>query len=233
MWVNDPETHRRVYRPQPKDDVIEKDMPDLRIIPPTLWDRVAQRRRESITRGLPVGHALANKGRPSDGQFKFLFSGLLKCGQCQANFVIVSPDVYGFASVVNRGKAVCTNSLRVPRAVVESRLLDGLKRDLFTDEGIALFIRDDHAPDEQNAALGADRKRAQKRQAEIEQHIAHVMMAIKAGIITPSTKAELETLEAEKATVAQELREENAGRNTLAVMLPRAVERSKRLVRPA
>jgi site-specific DNA recombinase len=230
-WFKDTDTHRRVYHRRPQDQVIEKDMPELRIIPPTLWERVEQRRRESITRGLPVRHALAVKGRPAGGQFKFLFSGLLKCGQCQANFVIVAPDVYGCASVVNRGKAVCTNSLRVRRDVVESRLLRGIKRDLFSDEGIALFIKETtKLLTEQNKALGADRERAEKRQSEIEQHIAHVMMAIKAGIITASTKAELEKLEAEKATVAQELREENAGRNTLAVMLPRAVERFKRLV---
>ena len=232
MWVKDPETQRRVYRPRPKDDLIEKTMPELRIVSPDVCERVEQRRRESILRGLPVRDGLAVKGRPTGGQFKFLFSGLLRCGQCGANFIVVARDVYGCASVVNRGKAVCTNSFRVPRAVVESRLLDGIKRDLFTDEGITLFIKETtRLLTEQNTALGAERERAEKRQAEIEQHIAHVMTAIKAGIITASTKAELEKLEAQRTTVAQELREETVGSKTLAIMLPRAVERFKRLVR--
>ena len=70
---------------------------------------------------------------------KYLFSGLLVCGQCGGKFVICEATKYGCSTWRTRGDSVCSNTLRVPRTLVETLLLASIQRDLFTEEGLAVF----------------------------------------------------------------------------------------------
>jgi site-specific DNA recombinase len=152
------------------------------------------------------------------------------CSQdsCKANYVIVAPDVYGCASVVNRGHAVCTNKLRVPRHLIESKLLEEVKKDLFTPEGIELFYKEvTRLLIERQRASKRDKGHVAKALAETDQHIENVLNAIKAGIVTASTKQELEKLEAQRAIFARRC---NEGEAKIVSMLPRAKERFQALV---
>ena len=61
---------------------------------------------------------------------KYLFSGLLKCAECEANLTIVTgrgkdhkSSAYGCPHHLNRG--TCSNDLRVRRDLIESQLLAG------------------------------------------------------------------------------------------------------------
>lgn len=67
--------------------------------------------------------------------------------------------------------------------------------------------------------------RAHRQLIEIEQDIQNIVKAIKAGIFTPTTKAELEKAEAERSR-----RQQPPEDDTILTMLPRAKKRYKEVV---
>ena len=149
--------------------------------------------------------------------------------ECGANYVQADSYRYACSNHVNRGEAVCANSLRVPRKVVEARLLEGIKRDLFTEEALELFKREtSRLLTEQRAR--PETGRLKKRLAAAEKEIGNIMAAIKAGILTPTTKAELESAETEKAELEKQLEQEAQALDKVAQVLPRAVDRYGDLV---
>ncbi len=113
--------------------------------------------------------------------------------------------------------------------MVEARLLEGIKRDLFTEEALELFKREtSRLLTEQRAR--PETGRLKKRLAAAEKEIGNIMAAIKAGILTPTTKAELESAETEKAELEKQLEQEAQALDKVAQVLPRAVDRYGDLV---
>ena len=110
-------------------------------------------------------------------------------------------------------------------------LLDAIQRDLFTKEGQALFIQE-------TTRLLAAQRRGQKpehRQAtqrlhEVEQEIAHILDAIKQGILTPTTKTALERAEAERTALLQTVHGQQKQVAKVAAFLPNAIGRFKTLL---
>ena len=141
IWTRHFETHRRLRRLRPKGEWITKPMPELRIVPQELWDRVKARQKHQEKNSNAIREALHRNARTGRSP-KYLFSGLLQCGECGANYVMADTYRYGCASHLNRGRTVCSNGLRVARYLVESRLLEGVKRDLLSEDGIALFVQE-------------------------------------------------------------------------------------------
>lgn len=212
-WVRNPETKRKAPELRPESEWIVTEHPELRIIPQELWDRV-QERRKAQKRWTTT--------RPRSP--KYLLSSLLKCAVCESNFVMQSYYQYGCAGHKDRGPTVCHNSLRVSRTLAEEKILARLQRDLFTPEGLELFVKE-------TTRLLTERSRERQpdpsRLVEVEAEIANIMAAIKAGIITPSTKGALEKAEAERARL-QRVFEEAPDR--VITMLPRAKERYQTLI---
>jgi site-specific DNA recombinase len=213
-----------------KSEWIETPMPDLRIVDDALWARV-QARRVAVSNGVVALRVIQSRAHSTGRDPKYLFSGLLVCGVCGGRFVICDPTQYGCSLLRTRGTAVCANRLRVPRALVETRLLAAIQRDLFTEEGLAVFTQE-------VARLLAEHRRTRKpdlaqataRLQAVEQEIAHIMAAIKAGIFTPSTKAALEQAEAERTRLRQTVQGRHKGLDQVATLLPNMVERFKRVV---
>ena len=205
-------------------------MPELRIVSPELWDRVKARQKAQRERGLAVRKALHKNARTGAGP-KYLFSGLLKCHCCGANYIIVDSYRYGCAKHRDRGSTVCKNDLKVPRKLVEERLLEGIKRDLFTDEGIALFKKE-VARLLAEKARNQDRnhEKAKRRLAVVEGEIANIMKAIKQGILTNTTKAELQKAEAEKASLEKTMSADTSALDSIPTLLPRATDRFRELI---
>jgi site-specific DNA recombinase len=219
-WVRDPETKRKTPTLRPKSEWIEKERPELRIVPQALWDRVQARQRAQA-------QVQVHSGRPP----KYLLSGLLKCGQCGANYVVQDYYRYGCAGRLYRGLAVCTNEICVARTLVETKVLAGLKTDLFTPDAFALFTRETtrllKAHQRQQRPEG---RQAQKQLAAVEREIANIMTAIKVGILTPTTKAELERAEAERARLQARLKAGPTTGVTVLSVLPQAEARYRRVV---
>ena len=75
-----------------------------------------------------------------------------------------------------------------------------------------------------------DLAQAAARLQVLEQEIAHIMTAIKAGIFTPSTKAALEEAEAERARLRQMVQGSPKRLEQVATILPDIAARFKRVV---
>src|SRR5205814_4211285 len=118
----DPDTGQRKRVARHESEWIVVEDKSLRIVTDDLWKRVQSRRNERR-----IGPQEDIRPRA-----KFLLSGLLTCGLCGSNFVMVSQYQYGCASYTNGGANLCGNSMRVARRIVEERLLEGIKTDLFT-----------------------------------------------------------------------------------------------------
>jgi len=113
---------------------------------------------------------------------------------------------YGCAGRKDRGATVCNNNLKVARKVVEDKLLEGIKTKLFAPEALELFVKETQRllTERQRQKAGAEDDHS-KRLAAVEKELANIMTAIKAGILTPTTKAELEKAEAEKRELERAL----------------------------
>src|SRR5207245_859918 len=98
--IKDPATGKRQARPNPSDEWVTQDVPDLRIVDDQLWNEVKARQ-------LRVRHTLThdNVGIRSERVRRpvYLLSNLLKCGACGGGFSKVSLQHYGCSNARNRG----------------------------------------------------------------------------------------------------------------------------------
>lgn len=182
QWEKDPETGKRLYRERPKSEWVVTPAPELQIISPELWEASLLRRPKNYDRASFAPN------------LRYLFSGLMECGECSGSFVIVAKGRFGCANAHRRGKAVCTNSVTVSHKIVESRLLSGLKEHMLSDEAFDLFCK--HAESlmsQPNTQPNPKHVEKQLRLAE-KQH-GNLINAIKDGLYTKSIGAELEAIE--------------------------------------
>ena len=75
-----------------------------------------------------------------------------------------------------------------------------------------------------------EHQKATKRLQVVEQEIENIVVAIKVGILTPSTKAALERAEAERAKLLQIVQGQHKNVAKVAAFLPNAVGRFKTLL---
>jgi len=224
-------TKKRIFRDER--EWIMKEMPELRIIDDTLWEKVKTRR-------LAVGYAVAalrealhSRARSTGRNPKYLFSGLLACGQCGSNMIIVNASDYGCTRCHNGGATAntCTNSLTVKRSVVESRLLTAIQEKLFTEEGVDIFTQEfERYLIEQRKAKTPDKDQMQARLTEVEREITNLMVAIKAGMFSPTLKQALEDAEAERTRLQHTLQGPVKKLDLLTTVLPNLVERFRRML---
>jgi site-specific DNA recombinase len=238
-WRKDPDTGRRTKRVRDRSEWVETPMPELRIVPQELWDK-AMGRRTALTaekgERIRLGIRDANdKGRSTGRGPKYLFSGLLKCGLCGANYKVYSSTSYGCGLNIDGGHTACSNRFRLPRKVAETRLLDVLKGELFNEEACALFVQETSRLLREHAAGTApDLKRAERDVEVANKEIENIMAAIRAGIITTSTKTALEAAEARKSQAEGVLSSATAAdskaANKVVAMLPRALDRYRTML---
>jgi site-specific DNA recombinase len=136
-FLKDPDTGKRVARTNPPSESITKDVPELRIIDDEVWQAV-QTRYPSVQRKWKK----AEEGRRFN-QFprpKYLFSGLTKCGECGAGFIVYSREQLGCFGA--RGRGTCTNKLTIPRPEVEQRVLRALQDKLMRKDFFEEFCRE-------------------------------------------------------------------------------------------
>lgn len=188
QWGKDPETGKRRYVKRPVEEWIEQEQPELRIISDELWENVQKRKRKTSEKYKDL--------RVKPAPHKYLFSGLLVCGQCGMSYSIVNRDTYGCTGHVNRGTAFCRNSKRISRNIVERKLVETLKGYLFNEEAIAIFTR------EIEKQLGSQLQERDSMRQHLRQQLLqtkkeqdNVFEAIRQGIVTHSIKGELERLE--------------------------------------
>ena len=215
---------KKMRKERPESEWITHEDESLRIIDKKTWDAVQARRKERA--------AMADNQHPDiRPRQKYLFSGLLVCGECGQKFTVSDAYRYGCGSHVNGGKHACGNALKVPRRLVEEKLLKGIKEELFHPAAVEEFKRE-------AARLLAEHKRsskpdtaANKRQlAAVEKQIENMVAAIAAGAFSDALKAALATAEAERARLQAALNVDTRQIDKVAEFLPRALDRYRALV---
>lgn len=179
---------KRGFAARPKEDWIVQKDESLRIVGDELWTivhaRIAQRTREmgdAVKRGLSKHQALAvGKGRAP----KYLLSTLLVCESCGSKLVIAGAKgaSYACSGWLNGGESACSARVRVAREKVEDRVLEGLRRDLLSDEAIAEYNKAlRSALKDRRKAADAGRQASETRRKELEQQVARLVDGIAAG----------------------------------------------------
>ena len=143
-FVKVPGTNKRVRRARPENEwrIVERE--ELRIVDQELWQRVSDRltRLKDFYVGRRKPGLLQRSATSS-----YLFSGLLKCGRCGGNLVIVTGNKgpgqyrkYGCSQHFYRG--ACSNNLLERQDWLEKRLLAELQGEVLRPEAIEYVIEE-------------------------------------------------------------------------------------------
>lgn len=201
----------------------------LRIVNDELWARAKARQSETHAKSANIRAAMHAAARTGRGP-KFLLSGLLKCGECGANFVMGDKSNYVCASRMNGGSHACSNKLRVARKLAESKLLSGIKAEMLQPEYLDAFKR------EMRAILAAqskdstqDRAKRAERLGSLGREIENMVSAISAGLLSPTLKSKLEAAENERAQLLNTRQEVTVAK--VAEMLPRMADTYQELLK--
>ena len=80
-WLKDPDTKKQEYRIRPKEEWVETEAPELRIVPQALWEKAHVRL---------VLQELGSQANPQRHVGKYLLSGFVRCAVCDGAFVKVN-----------------------------------------------------------------------------------------------------------------------------------------------
>ncbi|MDN3713506.1 recombinase family protein [Paracoccus cavernae] len=134
-YVKDPGTGKRISRLNPETDWVITDVPELRILDDALWQ--AARRRQGALKSKHTDIPVWDRRRP-----RFLFSGLMRCGCCDAGFSKVSKESFGCSAARKKGPAVCTNMAVIRREDLDSVVLNALEQRLMDPEVVQIFCEE-------------------------------------------------------------------------------------------
>ena len=206
-FMKNPETGKRVARVNPPEDWIVTEVPELRIVDDALW-RAAKARQGEISEqfataiaGTRRAHAnrLNHAHRP-----RHLLSGLLECGVCGGPYSARGQDRYACSIHVMSGS--CANGRGIRRAVIEERVLAGLKDKLMAPEAAAEAMK---AYAEETNRLNRERRASgatdRKELAEIEKRMASMIAAIEEGGYVRGMSDRLRALEARQGELNERL----------------------------
>ncbi len=202
-----PETGRKVSRINPREEWVVAEVPHLRILGDDLWQAAKDRQEESaekyaaVIAGVRRAHAnpLNATHRP-----RHLLSGLLECGVCGGAYAKRGQDRYACSNHARTDG--CTNRRSIRRAVLEERVLAGLKHRLMAPEAAAEAIR---AYAEETNRLNRERRASgagdRKELAAVEKKIATMIAAIEDGGYVRGMSDRLRELEARQDELAERL----------------------------
>ena len=123
-FVKDPDTGKRQARPNPPEDWVTQEVPELRIVDEDLWQAV-KARQAGLKRphGAGAENSFRDRRRP-----KYLLSGLTRCGVCGGGYSMISATHVGCSTARNKG--TCANRQSIRREELEERVLGALRRNL-------------------------------------------------------------------------------------------------------
>jgi site-specific DNA recombinase len=219
--VKDPNTGRRISRPNPKSEHRIADAPHLRIVDGATW-QAAQKVKQANSMAFGP-----TKGRP-----KRPFAGLIRCASCGGSMVMAGGKNGGRVQCsAFKEKGTCKNGRRVPVAKIESLVLTGLRENLTNPAAIAAFV-DTYNEERQRLRKQAtkDRSRMERRTGEINRELDRLVDAIaKSTLPLDIIAPRMNELKGERDQIAGELREMAESPDVIALH-PTALKRYKRAV---
>ena len=195
-FVKDPETGKRIARPNPEHEWVTKDVPGLRIVEQELWEQVQAIKQRYSSRW---GNKRQSKRR--------LLSGLLKCGRCGGGMTISRGDRYYCSA--HREKSTCDAGHGIGAHDLEERVLNGLRdillgNEALVDEFVAEFKRELTRLRKERHGAG---RRLLKDLQQVERGIKRCLDFITEGDGDPgSVRDQLRRLEVRKREIAAELK---------------------------
>lgn len=176
--VKDPDTGRRVSRPNPKEEWQSVAVPELAIVNHELFGR-AQARKHERSQGLP--HYLR---RP-----RHMLSGLLRCGACGSGMSTNGKDKSGRIRI-RCSAATESGSCPDPKTfyldTVESAVLAGLRSELKSPKVLAEYVKTYHEERKRlSAETDANRVRLERRADQLMHEIDRLVDHLAKGIGDP------------------------------------------------
>ncbi|MFL4469039.1 recombinase family protein [Tateyamaria armeniaca] len=197
-YMKDPDTGKRVSRPNPESEWVVQEVPDLRIVDQDLWDAVKKRQKSLSFDTTPTSsNPMNDRRRP-----KHLFAGFIKCGCCGGGYSLISKDLLGCAA--SRNKGTCDNRLNIRRDALEASILNGLRKHLMSpelfNEFCAEFTREvNRLRIERGADLAGWRSELEKVDRELDKMVDAILQ----GFPPAKLKDKAEKLEARKAELTE------------------------------
>jgi site-specific DNA recombinase len=196
--IKDPDTGKRVSRPNPADQHQAIDVPELRIVDEETF-RIAQAIKQS--HGQHPAHHARKPAR--------LLSGLLKCGCCGGGMPARNRDRYGrmrvqCAAVSESG--TCDNHRTFYLDAIEDKVIKGLRTQLDRPELLAAYVKTYNAERRRLAAAAvADRGKMERRLAEVKRGLKRLAQAIAEGRDSEQLGEEMAELAAERDRLREQL----------------------------
>jgi site-specific DNA recombinase len=200
-YIKDPETGRRRSRLRGEAEQVIRAAPGWRIVTDALWDQV-KARQAGLGRA-HVRHIDLSKTEPapfwSKQRPRYLFSGLMRCGECGGGFSKISASHFGCSTARNKGVAACRNRLTVRRQTLEDTVLAALRERLMDPalfrEFAASFVEEWNRLQADEAG---DREARASELTRVGRQIDRLVDAIAEGTPAAAVKERLAVLEARR-----------------------------------
>ncbi|MER8734150.1 recombinase family protein [Mesorhizobium sp. M1227] len=197
--VKDPDTGKRISRPNPRGEWQTVEVPDLAIISPELFEAARARKKARA-----VTHP-SHQRRP-----RHMLSGLLRCGACGAGMSSNGKDksrrirIRCSAATEN---GTCPDPKTFYLDTVENAVLDGLTAEMHHPDVIAQYVQTYHEERRRLAAeTDAKRTRLERRLGGLSREIDRLVNAIAKGHGDPAVLGPQSTaLNEERKCIVAEL----------------------------
>lgn len=216
--VKDPDTGRRVSRPNPKSEWQSAQVPELAIVSRELF-QAAQQRKEARGSTHPTFQR-----RP-----KHILSGLLRCGACGSGMSTNGKDKSGRIRIrcsAATESGTCPDPKTFYLETVERAVLSGLSAELRHPRVITEYVKTYHEERKRLAREhDAKRSRIERRLGEVSREIDRLVDGIAKGIGDPlDLGARMNVLSAERKTLTAEL-ESGPPQTSVVALHPAVLER--------
>jgi DNA invertase Pin-like site-specific DNA recombinase len=201
--VRNPETRRKVSKARPESEWTRVDAPALRIVPEALWLAAHQRNAQVNALGITRLGGLCRTQRSRT----YLFSGLLGCGRCGSNMVIISGGgkrgYVKYGCHTHKHTGTCDNCWTIRRDRLEEQLLAAIEQRVLRPEVVDYLVRRCREElhkrlkemERQGATSSLDGLR--KQQSDLRCKAARLAEAVELGGNLPTLIQRLRTVEAE------------------------------------
>ncbi|WP_442868855.1 recombinase family protein [Bradyrhizobium sp. CCBAU 53380] len=209
--VKDPDSGKRLSRPNPKTDWQVAEVPHLAIVTPELFT-AAQQRKEERSHIHP-----SHQRRP-----RRMLSGLLRCGSCGSGMATNGRDKSGRIRVrcsAAKESGTCSAAKTFYLDAVESAVLSGLRAELRAPKVFSEYVRTYLEERKRLLATSqAKRHRLEQQLGQLCREIERLVDAIAKGHGDPSVLGPRSTaLDAERKRISEELQSEPPAPNEIAL----------------